>query len=244
MKKYELVRLLGDPFIPLRNSKVRRDLANLAKRTPQRPVQLLDVGGRQSPYSVGLPVEITIVDIPRESEVQKQLNLGLTDRIMGQINQNRSNIKTIILEDMTKSSLPSATFDGVVCVEVIEHVPDDDALVRQIARVLKPGGWLYMTTPNGDFVKNEPPHYNPDHIRHYTRQALYELVHRHFSEVSITYGIRISKHRSRGMRGISVKHPFRTMVTMFSNIINRWESRNVAKQAHGTAQLFVIAHKK
>jgi 2-polyprenyl-3-methyl-5-hydroxy-6-metoxy-1,4-benzoquinol methylase len=63
----------------------------------------------------------------------------------------------VVLEDMTECTLPSESFDGVVCVEVIEHVTQDHLLVEQIARVLKPGGWLYLTTPNGDYVCNEPP---------------------------------------------------------------------------------------
>ena len=243
MKRYEIMRRLGDPFIPLRNSKARREISKLVHSTGNWPVQLLDVGGRRSPYSVGLPAEITIVDIPRESEVQHRLNLGLNERLLHDIRKDRSNIKSIILEDMTQSTLPTASFDGIMCIEVIEHVPDDEALVRQMARVLKPGGWLYLTTPNGDYVKNEPPHFNPDHVRHYQRKALFQLLSCHFREVEVTYGIKISRFRTRGMGGISFRRPYRTLMTMFSNLVNHWESRDVADQPTGTAQLFVIARK-
>lgn len=43
---------------------------------------------------------------------------------------------------------PSATFDLVVLVEVLEHVPAKEELLREIQRVLKPGGRLFLTTPN------------------------------------------------------------------------------------------------
>lgn len=43
----------------------------------------------------------------------------------------------------------SGAFDLVVCSEVIEHVPDHLALLRQINELLKPGGWFILTTPNG-----------------------------------------------------------------------------------------------
>lgn len=43
---------------------------------------------------------------------------------------------------------PDATFDTVFSTETIEHVPDPPLAVRQLARVLKPGGRLFLTTPN------------------------------------------------------------------------------------------------
>lgn len=44
-----------------------------------------------------------------------------------------------------------ATFDYVVSICVIEHVPDLDAVVTQAARVLKPGGVFYFTTPSPSY---------------------------------------------------------------------------------------------
>jgi methionine biosynthesis protein MetW len=40
------------------------------------------------------------------------------------------------------------SFDAVVCLEVIEHVAAPDLLTRELARVLEPGGRLYLSTPN------------------------------------------------------------------------------------------------
>ena len=41
-----------------------------------------------------------------------------------------------------------ATFDTVVCCETIEHVIDPPGVARELARVLRPGGRLYLTTPS------------------------------------------------------------------------------------------------
>jgi 2-polyprenyl-6-hydroxyphenyl methylase/3-demethylubiquinone-9 3-methyltransferase len=41
-----------------------------------------------------------------------------------------------------------ANFDAVCCMELIEHVPDPAALVADLARMLKPGGQLFMSTLN------------------------------------------------------------------------------------------------
>jgi len=43
---------------------------------------------------------------------------------------------------------PDETFDTVVILEVIEHVPDERRLLKELARVLKPGGRLLLTTPH------------------------------------------------------------------------------------------------
>jgi 2-polyprenyl-6-hydroxyphenyl methylase/3-demethylubiquinone-9 3-methyltransferase len=41
-----------------------------------------------------------------------------------------------------------AAFDAVCCMELIEHVPDPAALVRDLAAMLRPGGRLFMSTLN------------------------------------------------------------------------------------------------
>lgn len=45
--------------------------------------------------------------------------------------------------------LAAESYSVVVCSEVIEHVEDQAAFVGDIYRVLKPGGLLVLTTPNG-----------------------------------------------------------------------------------------------
>jgi ubiquinone/menaquinone biosynthesis C-methylase UbiE len=40
------------------------------------------------------------------------------------------------------------TFDVVCCIEVIEHIEDQFKLMREIKRILKPGGMVFITTPN------------------------------------------------------------------------------------------------
>ena len=53
-------------------------------------------------------------------------------------------------------SLPlrDEAFDCIVCVEGIEHVENPFLLIREMARVLKPGGHLIITTPNIMSIKS------------------------------------------------------------------------------------------
>ena len=42
--------------------------------------------------------------------------------------------------------LADESVDAFVSSQVIEHLPDDRALVAEIARILRPGGWFYVST--------------------------------------------------------------------------------------------------
>jgi SAM-dependent methyltransferase len=43
---------------------------------------------------------------------------------------------------------PDGEFDRVVAAEVLEHIPDDSAAIRELSRVLRPGGTLAVTVPS------------------------------------------------------------------------------------------------
>lgn len=48
---------------------------------------------------------------------------------------------------ITAMSFDNASFDCVLCSEVLEHIPDDMKAVSELRRVLKPGGVLVVTVP-------------------------------------------------------------------------------------------------
>ena len=51
-----------------------------------------------------------------------------------------------IVADAGSVPLPGNVADGIVCNVVIEHVRDDRALVSEVARLLRPGGWWYISS--------------------------------------------------------------------------------------------------
>ncbi len=55
--------------------------------------------------------------------------------------------RRIVPMDLTAASFPTDTFDVVICNHVLEHIPDDKAAMREILRILKPGGWAMLMVP-------------------------------------------------------------------------------------------------
>lgn len=65
---------------------------------------------------------------------------------------------------------PDAHFDSVLCTQVLEHVPHPHIAMKEISRVLKPGGYCLLTVPQWNEL-HEVPH---DYFR-YTNYGLQTL---------------------------------------------------------------------
>ncbi len=181
---FEHIYMTLEPLTEVHFRKVRR---LLKERITRKDFVLLDIGGRRSQYTIGLACRVYIVDLPQETELQRQLGLALSQEMIATLYRHRSNIDQVRLEDFTRTTLPDSCFDGAVSVEVIEHVRDDHAFVHQLHRVLRPGAFAVLTTPNGETVRNV----NPDHVRHYARKELELILMQQFSEVDVFYGQRM-----------------------------------------------------
>ncbi|KEQ54361.1 putative methyl transferase [Sphingobium chlorophenolicum] len=85
---------------------------------------LLDVGCGEMPYRSFLPeaVRYTGIDVPQAGAFDMQGNAE------------------ILAFDGLYIPFPDATFDAILCTEVLEHSPEPMALIAEMHRVLKPGG--------------------------------------------------------------------------------------------------------
>lgn len=54
----------------------------------------------------------------------------------------------VVVADGARLPFAAATFGAAVCTEVLEHVDDPADVFAEVARVLRPGGLFYVTTPN------------------------------------------------------------------------------------------------
>lgn len=84
----------------------------------------------------------------------------------------------VVVGDGLDLPFPAASFDQVVAAEVLEHVTDDRAVLRELARVLRPGGKIAVTVPRWlpervNWALSEDYHNTPGgHVRVYRRRQL------------------------------------------------------------------------
>lgn len=99
----------------------------------------------------------TIFDAPtghgalasRLLQAGKTVTAGDIDISKVLIESGNSNLELLQL-DLTDPALPieSGQFDTAICVEGVEHLENQWILARNLSRILKPGGYLIITTPN------------------------------------------------------------------------------------------------
>jgi 2-polyprenyl-6-hydroxyphenyl methylase/3-demethylubiquinone-9 3-methyltransferase len=119
---------------PLRLNYINR-LASLAGKT------VLDVGcggGILSESMAGLNANVTGIDLSDKALQVAKLHLLESGK--------QVNYRKIAVEDMAAEQPDS--FDIVTCLEMLEHVPDPDSVIAACAALVKPGGWVFLSTLN------------------------------------------------------------------------------------------------
>jgi SAM-dependent methyltransferase len=77
-----------------------------------------------------------------------------------------------IVSDITTIPEPDASFDAVLCTEVLEHVPDPVPVIREFARLIRPGGLLVLTAPFCSLTHQAPYHFSTGLSRYWYEMHL------------------------------------------------------------------------
>lgn len=89
--------------------------------------------------------------------------------------------------DVCDRNLDPGQHPVALCCEVIEHVPDPDALLANISRLLAPDGVALISTPNKPVfsLDHEPSPVNHTHLKEFTLREFHSMLQRHFGSVTI-----------------------------------------------------------
>lgn len=82
--------------------------------------------------------------------------------------------------DITSIPVKDGEFDSVMCTEVLEHVPDPVRAVEELARIVKPGGYLLLTAPFNSLTHFSPYHFasgfNRYFYEYHLQRAGFEII--------------------------------------------------------------------
>lgn len=114
----------------------REKMRAIHQVTPDHPyLSVLEVGGGKSGLSAMLFPKAQIT------------NLDLDPTYANSALNQQSRIR-FICGDATQLPFDDETFDAVTMFDVLEHIPDDQMAIQEAFRVLKPEGYLLVSTPN------------------------------------------------------------------------------------------------
>ena len=141
--------------------------------------RLLDLGcgfGRHAFEAARRGAQVVALDAGPEEVAQVRATLGaMVDA--GQLVAGESRAGAV-QGDALRLPFADGTFDHVIASEVLEHIPDDQAAMAELARVLRPGGTMAVTVPRcgPEFVNwalSDEYHDVPGgHVRIYRRSTL------------------------------------------------------------------------
>ena len=101
-----------------------------------------------------------------------------------------------VAADMRRLPFPDGEFDGAIAVHSIEHVPDPERALGEIARVLKPASTAVLVTPNRLTFARPDEIIDPYHYVEYDPSELESLCRRFFQSVRIAGIFGSDRHRA------------------------------------------------
>jgi 2-polyprenyl-3-methyl-5-hydroxy-6-metoxy-1,4-benzoquinol methylase len=96
------------------------------------------------------------------------------------LHQSASNLSFSVMK-ADALRFPDQSFDLVMSCEVFEHLPDQDAHLAEVARVMKRNALCFIATPNSELTEG----FNSFHIKENNYREMRELLFRHFEKVAI-----------------------------------------------------------
>ena len=125
----------------------------------------------------GLPKNATVIDVGAGTKPYVRQIKTMTTRYCSQdlisAEKNKIGVEQERVDFVSSADhlpLPAASFDYAICTDVLEHVTSPTNVVKEISRILKPGGKLIVTVP---MICGE--HQQPWHFQNLTRYGMAQL---------------------------------------------------------------------
>lgn len=131
---------------------------------------ILDVGSGSAPYrNLFLHCNYKTHDFAKLKDIQ--------------LRDYKGYYKIDYLSDICNIPVKNQSFEIVLCTEVLEHVPEPISAIKEIYRILKPGGTLLLTAPLGSGLHQVPFHFYGGYTPFFYKKVLNDVG---FNKIEVT----------------------------------------------------------
>jgi SAM-dependent methyltransferase len=131
-----------------------------------------------------------VLDIPCGEGYGSHLLAGVADSVVGVDISNeavahasekyrKQNLQYIAASG-TQMPLPDASFDFIVSFEMIEHIHEQEAFLREVNRLLKPDGVFLISSPNRPEYSDKTGYKNEFHVKELDKEELHQQLLQHW----------------------------------------------------------------
>lgn len=133
----KLLQNVGDMSLKRRAGRI------IEEANPRAGEKIIDLGCGTGYYLYllsSLPINLKLTGFDYDKKALDEARIMLSDK---KIN--------FIVGDLHRMLFKTSSFDKAVCSEVLEHLTDDNLALREIYRILKPGGTLVLSVPSQNY---------------------------------------------------------------------------------------------
>lgn len=128
------------------------------------------VGANTRVLEIGCSSGFLLKDIQRSFPQAQIVGADIVTAPLDRLSRTLKGVPLVQM-DLLQCPLPEQSFDVVIALNVLEHIEDDELALRQITRLLRPGGALVLEVPKGPKYFD----YYDAYLRHFRRYEKREL---------------------------------------------------------------------
>lgn len=128
------IRVWEYPFV------YRHLQSNPGSAMPHSKAQIVDLGSGATffPFAIAR-LGYSVIAVDADPRAKASL-----DKAIGRVSAGAGSV-TSLLADARSIDLETESVDGVYCISVLEHIPDFEAAIAEVRRILRPGGVFVLT---------------------------------------------------------------------------------------------------